>query len=298
MNLLNRIIVGTFPVVPKPVVWQFSKKYIAGEKLEDAVRLARDLNKKGICATMDVLGEEVTLKSEAEEASEIYLKLLETIEKEKLDSNVSVKLTQFGLQIDKDFCVENVKKVVEKAAELNNFVRIDMEDSTCTEDTIDVFLKMRKIYERVGIVLQSYLRRTLDDAIRLGDMKTNFRLCKGAYIEPRNISYTDKWIIDKNFTFVLEEMLKRGCYVGVATHDEKLVWETIRLAHKLGLSKDLLEFQMLVGVDEELRDILVGLGYKVRIYIPFGEHWHAYCKRRLGENPVIFSYVVKNLFAK
>ena len=298
MNLINRLIVNTFPLVPKPIVWQFSKKYIAGEKIEDAVLLARRLNAKGIMATIDVLGEDITLKEEAVQASETYVTLLDTIAEEKLDSHVSLKLTQFGLKIDKDLCLENVRKVIEKAEKLGNFVRIDMEDSTCTEETLDIFRKMRKDHENVGIVLQSYLRRTLDDVVSLADeLKANIRLCKGAYIEPRDISYTDKGIIDGNFAFLIEEMLKRGCYVGVATHDEKLVWAAIRSAHELGLKKDQFEFQMLVGVDEELGDILVKEGYRVRIYIPFGEHWHPYCMRRLRENPVILTYVLKNLFS-
>jgi len=213
-----------------------------------------------------------------------------------LDCNVSVKPTQLGMLIDKKLCYENIEKIVQKAKGYRNFVRIDMEDSSVTSDTIDLFLQLKKEYDQVGIVIQAYLRRSIDDVSRLAPLKTNFRLCKGIYIEPREIAYKHPDIIVKNFAFLVEKTLRAGCYIGIATHDEKVVWESLRLIDRLGCKRDAFEFQMLLGVDEQLRKILVDAGYKLRVYVPYGRQWYAYSMRRLKENPKIALYIIKAFF--
>ena len=217
--LFNRLVVLLLPLIPKFIVRFFSKKYIAGAKVEDAIRVIKDLNSKGIMATVDVLGEEIENKSEAEKAAALYRDLLQIIDEHKLDANVSLKPTHMGLKLDKEFCYQNIKSVVEKAAQYKNFVRIDMEDHTCTDDTIEIYLRLRKEFENVGTVLQSYLRRTIDDVNTLIPHRANLRLCKGIYVEPREIAYKDKEIINNNFSYSLEKLLSNNCYIGIATHD-------------------------------------------------------------------------------
>lgn len=298
MGWFNRAVVATLPLVPKSIVRKFSSRYIAGDTVVDAVNTIRALEKEGCCATMDILGEHISLKEEATAAVDGYLNALETIHKEGINSNVSVKLTQLGLALDKKFCFENIKTVVEKAKSHNNFVRIDMEESTHTTATIDIFKRLRKELDNVGLVLQAYLRRTRVD-IR-GLIKEvnplNLRLCKGIYIEKRFICYKDPQVVNNNFAALLEELLHNKVYVGIATHDSKLVWQAMHLIDKMGLPKDAYEFQMLLGVDEELRRIIIDEGHKLRVYVPFGKHWYAYSVRRLKENPQIAGYVLQNLF--
>ena len=298
MSILNTLIVKTLPAVPKPVVRRFSSRYIAGDSLDDAVRVARELNKKGCMVTMDVLGEHLRTREDAELATEQYLLALDTIAHEKLDSNVSIKLTQFGLKLDFEFCKKNVARLVRRAKELNNFVRIDMEDTSCTTDTLRMYDLLRNEFNNVGVVVQAYLRRTLTDV--RGLMKngalTNIRLCKGIYIEPRELAFKDPNLINKNFTMVLAEMLRQKAYVGIATHDERVVWDAMRLVDELKAPKTSYEFQMLLGVDEQLRDIILAAGHRLRIYVPFGEQWYAYSVRRLKENPQIAGHVIKNMF--
>ncbi|MBN1542078.1 proline dehydrogenase family protein [candidate division KSB1 bacterium] len=296
MRLFNLLVVWFLPLVPKPIVRLFSKPYVAGPKLEDAVQSVKDLNSRGIMATLDVLGESAQAAEECAQAVEEYLTVLDTIQKENLDSNISIKLTQLGLNIDPEFCYDNIRKIVAKAAETATFVRVDMEDSSVTTLTIDLFLRLQKDFSNVGIVIQSYLRRSLDDVTDLLKTHTNFRVCKGIYVEPRQIAYKDPQTVNDNFTLLVETALKNGSYVGIATHDEKLVWQGLRIVHELGLKKEDYEFQMLLGVDEELRDIIVRSGHHLRVYVPFGKHWHAYCVRRLKENPKIALYVIKALF--
>jgi proline dehydrogenase len=247
-------------------------------------------------ATVDILGEEIDQKDDALKVVEDYKNVLIAIDENNLDSNISIKPTHLGLKIDKSFCHDNIRAVVEKARELKNFVRIDMEDRTCTSDTIDIYLKLRENYDNVGVVLQSYLRRTISDVNRLIKVQANLRLCKGIYIEPESIAYKDPWIVNSNFNYALEKLLENECYVGIATHDEKLLWHALSLIDKFKLKKDEYEFQMLLGVTENLRDILIEDGQRVRVYVPFGEHWHAYSMRRLKENPNIAASILKNLF--
>ncbi len=297
MSWLNRVIVTALPAVPKPIVRKISSRYIAGDTLDDAVRVIRDLEKQNVCATVDVLGEHIYRREEALNAVDNYIAALDRIEEEKLDSNISIKLTQLGLELDFDFCLNNVRKVVDAARAHNNFVRIDMEDSSCTTRTIDIYKRLRKDFDNVGLVLQAYLRRTMRDVQELLDegIKLNIRLCKGIYDEPRTIAYKDPVIINNNYVVLLQRLLENGVYVGIATHDEKLVWHALQLIEKLKLPREAYEFQMLLGVDEELRRIIVEDGHKLRVYVPYGRHWYAYSLRRLKENPKIAGYIVKNL---
>lgn len=296
--MLNKLIVKTIPLVPKPLVRRASSRYIAGDKIADAVRVVRELNQRGMMATLDILGEHISRREEATATADEYIHALETIDREKLDSNVSIKLTAFGLKLDFNFCLENVRRVVARAQALSNFVRIDMEDSSCTTDTLRMYEMLRKEYSNVGTVIQAYMRRAILDIRQLlsNGAPTNIRLCKGIYVEPRNIAFKNRELINKNFTFLLNELLRRGAYVGIATHDERLVWDGVRLVDELKLPKTVYEFQMLLGVDEELRDFIVNSGHRLRVYVPFGRQWYAYSVRRLQENPQIAGYVVQNFF--
>jgi proline dehydrogenase len=299
MSVFNRVLVTSIPFVPKPIVGIFSRRYIAGVRLEDAVRVVRELNREGMMATLDVLGEEVSSREEARTAADTYQQVLRVIQSEKLDANVSAKLTQMGLKLDPKFCREIFREVVQEARQRGNFVRIDMEDSACTDETLAIYKELRREFDNIGIVLQAYLRRTMSDTEALiQNGLANFRLCKGIYVEPRFIAYKDKELINRNFTLALERMLRSGAYVGIATHDERLVWEGMRLVRELGLSKDRYEFQMLLGVDSELRRIILAAGHRLRIYVPFGEKWYRYSMRRLRENPQVARYVFENIFRR
>jgi len=294
MNVFNKMIAATLPYVPKPIVWQFSKRYIAGTHIDDASRITKTLNDSGMCATMDLLGEDTMKREDAEYARDKYFEMLDTIHEARLDSGVSVKLTQMGLKLDKAFCHDIVHSLAEKAHSLGIYLRIDMEDHTCTDETLDIYYQLKAEYPNVGIVVQAYLFRTLDDVRKLVREKGNVRLCKGVYIEPEEIAYRDRQKVRDNFLLLLEELLKGGCYVGIATHDDYLIDGSYRIIESLGLDKSAYEFQMLLGVTEHLRDSIVERGDKMRIYVPFGEHWHAYCIRRLRENPTIAGYVAKS----
>jgi proline dehydrogenase len=283
--------------VPRGIVRKFANKYIAGDKLSEAIQTTKGLNAKGFMGTMDVLGEHITTREEAVQSKKECIEVLDAINKHKLDSNLSVKLTQLGLQMNLDFCFDNLKDILDTARKYNIFVRIDMEDSTCTTDTIAVFERARDYYPNCGIVLQAYMRRTQSDAEKmLAKMKTNFRLCKGIYVEPEEIAFKGKQEVNDNFLKVLRRMFELKAYVGIATHDDKLVDGAYALIKEFGLKKDEYEFQMLLGVRDKLRDKILANGHRLRIYIPFGEHWYAYCIRRFKENPQMASYVIKSLF--
>lgn len=297
MHLLNKLIVATIPAIPRPLVRFFANRYIAGEELSDAVQTVKNFNKLNMVATMDVLGESITKIEEAQSATQAAIQTLKIISDEKLNSNLSIKLTQLGLQLDKNYCLENVRKIVRTAGEFNNFVRIDMEDSRCTDDTLDIYIKVREEYMNVGIVLQAYLHRTETDAIKLMDKGfMNFRLCKGIYVEPETIAFKKKQEINNNFNKVLKMMLERKAYVGIATHDEELVEFAHKLISDLKLEKNEYEFQMLLGVRPELRSQIVRAGHRLRVYVPYGHHWYKYSVRRFKENPQIAGYVFKSLF--
>ena len=296
MNLFNRIIIAVVQLMPRSIVWIFSKKYIAGKTLEEAVQVVKKLNQKNIYATIDVLGEAIQNKEEAVVAKGECLSVLNTIEDNKLKANLSLKPTQLGLNLDEEFAFQQASEILKRAGELKNFVRLDMEDSPYTDATINLYKKLVKDYNNVGIVLQAYLKRTFDDVVILNKLNTNYRLCKGIYVEPATIAYKDKQAIRNNYIKSLEKILKAGNYVGIATHDEYLINEAYKMINELKIPKDKFEFQMLLGVREDLRDKINSDGYKIRIYVPFGEHWYKYSMRRLKENPSIAGHIFKNIF--
>jgi proline dehydrogenase len=242
-----------------------------------------------------VLGEDVFNKEDATRSKNECLEVLKAIDKHKLNSNQSIKLTSLGLKIDHDFCLANVKEIFAAAKEKNIFVRIDMEDSSVTGETIDIFTEARKTYANCGIVLQSYMRRTYNDAAKLIESGTNFRLCKGIYVEPEEIAYKDRQEVRDNYLKVLRLMLEKDSYVGIATHDEYLIDGACKLIEELKKPNDRYEFQMLLGVREGMRDKIVKDGHRMRIYIPFGTHWYQYSIRRFKENPQMAGYVIKSI---
>lgn len=296
VSLFNYMVSKTIMHVPGPIVGFFAKGYIAGPRLEDAIAVSQKLNRHGMLTTIDVLGEFITTLEQAEQFKQQCLEILRGIDRGGLDSNLSLKPTQMGLLLDRDRAFANIREIVAKAAEYDSFVRIDMEDITCTSDTLDFFRALRAEFPgTVGTVLQSYLRRTVDDIRALSDGELNFRLCKGIYNEPRTAAYKDPDVIVRNFVYCLEKLFAAGAYVGIATHDEKLVFEALRLIDRFGLSRDQYEFQMLLGVDEELRRILVDAGHRLRVYVPFGVSWLPYSRRRLKENPSIARHALRQM---
>ena len=300
MNLINRAISLTLPAVPKPIVRHFSKRYIAGVGVDEAFAVVRDLAGGGAMSTIDILGEFIHRPEEAKKNTEDYLNLLQRIHDDRMEqTNVSVKLTALGLLLDPGLCLEIMRRILELARDLDNFVRIDMEDAECTDATIGIYRDLGEAFPRnVGLVLQSRLRRTLDDVEALAACPANYRLCKGIYLEPRKIAYTDAELIRRNFVLLLDRMFEMGAYVGIATHDERLVWEALRLIRKHGLPHNRYEFQMLLGVDEELRRILIDSGHRLRVYVPFGEQWYAYSVRRLRENPQIAGHALRAMLQR
>lgn len=297
MNVFNKLIVASIPLVPRPIVRQFAGRYIAGEYLPDAVATVRQLNSQGCLATLDVLGEAITERHEAETNRDTIITVLKTIEREKLDSNVSLKPTQIGLALDKQFALDNARKILETAKALDNFVRLDMEDSPYTDSTLWLYRELQKTFGNTGIVLQAYLHRTADDARALmKDGLNNFRLCKGIYNESETIAYKQKEEINRNYLGILDEMLRSRAYVGIATHDSALIEGAYRLLERGKLQKHEYEFQMLLGVRPDLRNRIVRDGHRIRIYVPYGEKWYQYSVRRFRENPQIAGYVFKALF--
>ncbi|HWG56005.1 MAG TPA: proline dehydrogenase family protein [Gaiellaceae bacterium] len=286
MSILDKTIVRLLPAVPKPVVRRLSERYIAGSSLDDARRVVAELNAAGKMATIDVLGEEIVNPSEARAIARAYLDVLDAIDEDGLDANVSVKLTGLGLKLDPELARENVRAIAERG----RFVRIDMEDSSTTDATLRLYRELRaEGVENVGVVLQAMLKRTVADARDLAG--ANVRLCKGIYIEPPEIAFTDFDAVRANFVRALEVLLDGGCYVGIATHDEWLVDQSLRLVRELALEPHQYEFQMLLGVQTSLGDRLVAVGHRLRIYVPFGEKWYEYSLRRLQENPKVAGYV-------
>jgi proline dehydrogenase len=296
LTFVDRVIARTLPAVPKTIVRRVANRYIAGETVDEALRIAAGLNERGIRATFDILGEHIRNLDEARHAADGYIDLLEEIARRKADSTISIKLTQLGLKMDAGACLDMAGRLVRRARELGNFVRIDMEDSSCTTETLRIYRDLRREYSNVGVVVQAYLRRTVDDVAALEDLRPNYRLCKGVYVEPSKISYHDMRVINKNYAYLLEKLLRAGSYVGIATHDELMVWEAFRIIRDLRLPADAYEFQMLLGVEEQLRDIIRAAGHNLRVYIPFGRDWYAYSVRRLRENPRLAGYVFKAMF--
>ncbi len=299
MSLFNKLVVSSLPLVPKSIVRRFANRYIAGETLADAVQCVRQIKSEGACATLDVLGEDIFTKEEAVESRKKSVEALNAINREKLDSNLSIKLTSLGLKLDKEFCRENVREILKVAAQQNIFVRFDMEDSTCTTDTLEIFRTLHKDFPNTGVVLQAYLFRTEEDAASLiREGMKNFRLCKGIYKEAASIAFQSREDVQKNYLKVLRVMFELKAYVGIATHDSVLVEGGNSIIGQLGLKKTEYEFQMLLGVRPELRNKLVKDGHKLRLYVPFGESWYAYSMRRFKENPEIAGYVAKAVFTR
>lgn len=297
MSLFDKLVVWSIPFVPKPIVGYFSKNYIAGPSLDDAIRVIKDLNSKGIMATMDLLGEEVTKKSQSLDAVQQYLNMLQEISNHKLDSNVSLKPTHMGLNLDRQFCYENIRRIVAKAKELNNFVRIDMEDHTTTDATIKLYLDLKKEFDgHVGTVIQSYMRRTGKDIDHLIKEKANLRLCKGIYVEPEDVVFKKMPDINNNYNSALDKLLEARCYTGIATHDDQLVEHAVKTIERLKLDRSMYEFQMLLGVTEDLRTRIIEKGHRLRVYVPYGKEWYHYSTRRLKENPRMARMVVKKIF--
>lgn len=304
MMWFNKLIAAILPLLPKQFVWIFSKRYIAGKTLQDAMDVARKLNKENYLVTTDLLGEFITDLSEAEKNKDEYLSIIDTMEAEGIRGNYSLKPTMFGLLIDKEACFGYIREIVKKAAGYDNFVRIDMEDSQCVDMEIDIFRRLKKEFPKnVGLVLQAYMRRTLDDIKNMLDLHTseipvNYRLCKGIYVEPESIAYKKYDEINRHFLEDLEYMFQKGIYPGIATHDVPLVEGAYKLIDKYQVPRDKFEFQMLYGVTPGLRKSILNKGYNLRVYIPFGKDWFAYSTRRLKENPAMAQDIIKAIFVK
>jgi proline dehydrogenase len=280
------------PAVPRPVVKKLSRRYIAGSTLVEACRVVSGLNEEGKMATIDVLGEEITGREEATALLVEYEDVFETIQREDLDSNISVKLTGLGLNLDHEFCRDNIAELVREAAKRGNFVRIDMEDSSTTTETLELYRELRgQGLDNVGVVLQAYMKRTLTDIAELADLRPNVRVCKGIYVEPADIAYQEFETVRLNFVEAVGALLDAGAYVAIATHDDWVIGEALTLIEERGLAPEEYEFQMLLGVRPELGDELVREGHRLRIYVPFGRQWYEYSLRRLQENPKIAGYI-------
>lgn len=302
--MFNKMISNILPYMPKKLVWQFSKDYVAGETIDEAVKAAKKLNEEGILTTIDVLGEFITRIDEAEANKNEYLEVIEKAEAAGVNGNYSLKPTAFGLLIDKEAAYKYIREVVEKAASFNNFVRIDMEDTPCTDMEIDMYRRLKEEFPtNVGLVLQSYLKRTHQDIQDMKDINTpespvNFRLCKGIYVEPESLAYKKYDEINQHFLEDIELMLQEEMYPAIATHDKPVVEGAYKLLEKYNTPKEAYEFQMLYGVAPALRKSILEAGHTMRVYVPFGEHWFGYCTRRVKENPAMASVIIKAIFVK
>jgi proline dehydrogenase len=302
--MFNKFITAILPFFPKKFIWIFSRPYISGETIDDAMRVSKDLNSKNIKVTLDVLGEFIKTLDEAETNKKEYLDLIDVSSKTGIDLNFSVKPTFFGLLIDKNICYQHLREIVAKAASYKGFIRVDMEDSPCTDMEIELFRKLKVEFPaNVGLVVQAYLKRTLNDIKGLADLnsKTNplsFRLCKGIYVEPEAISYKKYEEINQHYLEDLEFLFQNKIHVGIATHDKPLVDGAYNLLKKYNVPEHLYEFQMLYGVTPKLRESIVNEGHTMRIYVPFGEKWFGYSTRRLKENPKMASHIIKAIFYK
>lgn len=302
--MFNKIMAALLPYMPESFVWVFSKRYVAGKTLEEAIHHCKDLNSHGIKITIDVLGEFIKNIDEAEQNKKEYLEVIDFTEKNKIIGNYSLKPSMFGLLIDKEICYNHIREIIIKASEYGNFVRIDMEDTKCTDLEIEMFRKLKKEYPRnVGLVVQAYLKRTLKDVTGLLDLNSNeiplnFRLCKGIYNEPKELAFKQCEEINENYLKILDFMFQNKIYAGIATHDRILVDEAYKLIEKYQVQKNMYEFQMLLGVTPELRKSITDKKHNMRVYVPFGTKWFAYCTRRLKENPKMAGMIVKAIFKR
>ena len=293
MSLFHRFIVLTLPIVPKFLVGRVASRYVAGESRRQAIATVGELNEQGAMATLDLLGEEVFEHGKARAAVREYTALYEEIDEHGLDANVSIKLTMLGLKIDEGLCRDNVEQLARTAAGFGNLLRIDMEDRTTTDATLRIYHQLQPELGNLGVVFQAYMRRTLSDIGALPAEGANVRLCKGIYIEPRTSAWKGYETVRLNYVRALDKILRQGIYVGIATHDEYLVCAAAELIDRYQVPRDRYEFQMLLGVDEELRGILLDAGHRVRVYVPYGREWYAYSMRRLRENPEVAGHVVR-----
>lgn len=298
MGFFDQLIVKTLPLVPKVIVARLSKPYIAGAELDHAVKCVKRLNEGGFRATIDVLGEFITSFDQVEDTIHDYLHVLQAVEEHKLDANISIKPTFFGLLLDENKSTETMKTVLQETVRRGNFMRMDMEDSPCTSKTIETYLNFRKSFgPHLGIVLQAMLRRSMTDIEDIcAQGAGHFRLCKGVYVEPESVAFQGYQEIRENYLACLERMFDLGAYVGIATHDQYLVEQAEKMIQRRGLNSDLYEFQMLLGVRETLRDAIKGRGHHVRVYVPFGRDWYGYSTRRLKENPALAGTFFKAIF--
>jgi len=302
--MFNKLIAATLPHMPQKLIWVFSKRYIAGKNIDEAIGSAKELNSEGIMVTMDILGEFIKTLEEAEQNKIEYLELIDTMESESIDGNYSLKPTMFGLLIDEGVCYNHIRTIVEKAASYNTFIRVDMEDTPCTTLTIELYRKLKAEFPKnVGLVVQAYLKRTLNDLHDLLDIHSqenplNYRLCKGIYIEPTELAYKKYKEINEHFLEDLEFMFKNGIYAAIATHDKPLVYGAYELIEKYKVDNDRYEFQMLYGVTPDLRKSIVQGGHRMRVYVPYGKNWFGYSTRRLKENPKMASHIIKALFVR
>ena len=277
---------------------KLTTRFIAGESIAEAVAAIREINAHGCTASFDHLNESVDSAAETESEVAEYLNVLASIDETGIKSNVSIKLTQFGLDIDPELAYRNARRIVEDATRRGNFVRIDMEGSNVTQVTLDVFNRLRAEFglNDVGIVVQSYLYRTKDDVTALLKIPARIRLCKGAYDEPAEVAYPEKKNVDDNYVQLMRMLLSSGVYHGIATHDPKMIDATIDFAQKEGIGKDAFEFQMLYGIRRDLQEQLARDGWGMRVYVPYGKHWYPYFMRRLAERPANIWFVMKNLW--
>jgi proline dehydrogenase len=286
--------------VPKRLVGLFAQRYIAGDSLDKAIRKTKELNDLGAMTTIDILGEAVKSAQEAEKIVDTYLQVLQQIQANNLQSNISIKPSSFGFLVNENLCFESIQKIVSAASEPGHFVRIDMEDHLLTDFTLNTYRKLRVQFpQNVGTVLQSYLKRTVEDASLLIESgKTNLRLCKGIYVEPETIAYKDRKKINESYLRALDILFSKGGYVGIATHDNALVSGALELIKKYKLAREQYEFQMLLGVRPELMHRILETGHRIRIYVPFGKDWYPYSTRRLKENPAIVGNIVKGFMPR
>ncbi|HEY7027118.1 MAG TPA: proline dehydrogenase family protein [Gemmatimonadales bacterium] len=273
---------------------KFASRFVAGETVESAIDAVRTVNPKGITASLDLLGESVTQESEAASARDTYLGMLDRIAETRVNSNVSLKLTQMGFDISEDLCLANMRMILDKAKALSTFVRLDMEGSDYTQKTLDFFSqKLFGSYGAVsGVVIQSCLRRSPQDVDRLIEMKARVRLCKGAYLEPPTVAFPDKRDVDRSYVELMKRLMANGNYPGIATHDERIITEATAYAKRESIDPSRFEFQMLYGVRRDLQEKLRREGWNMRVYIPFGTQWYPYLMRRLAERPANIAFIM------
>jgi proline dehydrogenase len=275
------------------------RRFIAGATVEEALEAVRELNRRGMVASLDQLGEHITEESEACRASQAYVRLLEQIRQSGVDSNISIKLTQLGLGISTELCAANLRPILDRARELNNFVRIDMEGSDYPQKTLDLFYENFRIYgNHVGIVIQAYLYRSEVDVRQLAPVGCNVRLCKGAYLEPADRAFPRKRDVDANFKRLAETLLLSPAYTAIATHDPEMIRHSREFARKNGVERSRFEFQMLFGIRRDYQSQISAQGFKMRIYVPFGTQWAPYFMRRMAERPANLFFVLKNLIRR